>query len=176
MAAVHSPIPVTHVVSVPKTVEPTAPTPKPAPDPYANVKLDGMQRAVYRALVEKGLQPYQAAGVLGNMENESGFNVETKAMDVNGHYAYGLICWNAGSYPDADKLVTGDVWRDLGAQVDYLFNSTHNFWPAMNSGSTAYEIGGAFNHLVEVSVGSEPGGPQWTDRAQHASEYYELVK
>jgi hypothetical protein len=86
---------------------------------------------------------------MGNMQNESAFNVETNWPDVNGYHAYGLISWNAAFYPDAPSLVTGDQWADLAQQVQYLLHHTRRIAKGLR-GPTAAEVASNWSDYVEA--------------------------
>jgi len=79
----------------------------------------------------------QAAGVMGNMRNESDFNVETNWPDTNGFHAYGLISWNARFYPRAPALVTGHQRADLARQVQYLLHHTRRIRKGLRGSTVA---------------------------------------
>jgi hypothetical protein len=104
---------------------------------------------IWSALRAAGYSPVQAAGVMGNMRNESAFNVETNWPDTNGFHAYGLISWNAAFYPDAPSLVTGDQWADLARQVDYLLHHTRRIGKGLK-GSTPAEVASNWSDYVEA--------------------------
>jgi len=87
--------------------------------------------------------------MMGNMQNESAFNVETNWPDVNGFHAYGLISWNAAFYPNAPSLVTGDQWADLARQVQYLQQHTRRVRKGLR-GSTAAEVDSNWSDYVEA--------------------------
>lgn len=126
------------------------------------------QRTIYTDLVNAGLSSNQAAGVMGNMEYESGFNVEAHAMDTNGFESNGLIQWNEASYPDSGSLITGNVNKDLQDQINYLIHNTHNTQEGLQ-GSTAGQVGGNWASHVEVCQGCQPGGAQYNERVAAAT-------
>ena len=126
------------------------------------------EKTIYTDLVNAGLSSNQAAGVMGNMEFESGFNVEARAMDTNGFYSNGLIQWNEASYPDSGKLVTGNSNSDLMNQINYLIHNTHNTQQGL-AGSTAGQVGGNWASHVEVCQGCQPGGAQYNERVNAAT-------
>src|SRR3954447_14664642 len=99
----------------------THPAPPPPPLPRSGPVT---KRVIWGALRAAGYSRIQAAGVMGNMRNESDFNVETNWPDTNGFHAYGLISWNARFYPRAPSLVTGHQRADLARQVQYLLHHT----------------------------------------------------
>jgi hypothetical protein len=127
---------------------------------------------VYQALTKAGLLPYQAAGVLGNIQNESTFRTEVAAMDTNGKMSYGLIQWNAGSYPNASQYVTGNAAKDLQTQAAAIVNlfRTHNI-----GGTTAAQVAGNWAAQVEVCQGCQPGGSQWTQRVANATAIFQQI-
>jgi hypothetical protein len=172
-----------HAVPAPK---PKAVAPKPKHHAHFNAGSlparthgwngTGYPRAIYIALRQAGLNRTQASAVLGNVQNESVYNPETNAMDSNGLRSYGLICWNAGSYPNAYKLVTGHPYRDIRVQVRYLLHNTNNVQKVLRSGLNAHNMAGDFNQFVEVSAYSWPGGIQHEQRSINADHIYRQVR
>lgn len=76
---------------------------------------------------ELGLDDQQAAGVLGNMQQESGFNPEATNPDSG---AYGIAQWYAERKTGLTNFAQseGKQVNDLGVQLDYLkkeLNSTY---------------------------------------------------
>lgn len=120
---------------------------------------------IWDALTSAGFSAVQAAGVMGNMISESSLNVESAAMDSNGAMAYGLVSWNAASYPNASGLVTGHPAADLKRQVDFLASSGGR---AAASGTTVRETAGNFASGYERCQGCQSGGSQWTTRVSQA--------
>jgi hypothetical protein len=126
------------------------------------------EQQVYQALTAAGFSQVQAAGVMGNMENESDFNVEAAALDSNGLESYGLIQWNAGSYPNAGSLVTGNAAQDLANQVQFLLHDTSGTGQGLQ-GSTASQVASNWAQFVEVCSGCQPGGGQSIERQNNAN-------
>jgi hypothetical protein len=133
------------------------------------------KRAIWRALRAAGYSQVQAAGVMGNMQNESAFNVETNWPDVNGFHAYGLISWNAAFYPHAPSLVTGDQWADLARQVRYLHRHTRRVTKGLR-GSTAAEVASNWSDYVEACAGCAFGDYQNSRRQAIAVIIYQEAK
>lgn len=102
------------------------------------------------------------------MQNESDFNVESAAMDTNGAMSYGLIQWNAASYPNASSLVTGNTAKDLANQVNFLLHGTSGTGQGLQ-GQTAADVAGNWAQFVEVCSGCQPGGAQYTQRQANAN-------
>jgi hypothetical protein len=126
---------------------------------------------IWSALRAAGYSPTQAAGVMGNMRNESAFNVETDWLDRNGYHAYGLISWNAAFYPDAPSLVTGDTRADLAQQVQYLLRHTRRVTKGLK-GSTVTEVASNWANYVESCAGCAFGGSQNNRRQAIAVAIY----
>lgn len=136
---------------------------------------DATEKTIYDALTNAGFSMTQAAGLMGNMENESSFNVESDAIDSNGYPAVGLISWNEQSYPNAGTLVTGNQKKDLKDQINYLKTNTDNFKEGIQ-GNSAEAVAGNFAQYVEVCQGCAPGGAQWTARRANANQIYSDAK
>ncbi len=133
------------------------------------------ERDIYNALTKSGYNMEQAAGIMGNMQNESSFNVESSAVDSNGYTADGLISWNQASYPNAGNLVTGNPKKDLKDQVKYLRTQTNGVNMGLQ-GTSAEEVAGNWAQYVEVCKGCAPGGAQWTQRRANAQTIFQEAK
>lgn len=103
----------------------------------ASTALSGSESAekIWYFLVGKGLTPVQAAGVMGNLQAESGFNPKrvqgTKTPDgdkdnitVDGKTGYGLAQWTDRSrQQNLDNFAKGKgtITGDLATQLDFLY-------------------------------------------------------
>ncbi|HTQ47383.1 MAG TPA: phage tail tip lysozyme [Polyangiaceae bacterium] len=56
--------------------------------------VSGNEKAAYQFFVSKGLKPFQAAGIVGNLEQES--NVEPTAIEYGGGPGRGIAQWSVG--------------------------------------------------------------------------------
>lgn len=130
-------------------------------------------KQIWDELINAGASPVQAAGIMGNMMNESSFNPEANAVDSNGARSYGLIQWNAASYPSASSLVTGNPLEDMRRQIRFLVQ-TGGLHAA--SGASASQAGGAFAANYERCQGCQPGGTQWSERSANASSIFSDAK
>jgi hypothetical protein len=75
----------------------------------------------YDFLVGKGLSCEQAAGVIGNLQLESGLNPRLEAMDTNNKMSRGIAMWQP---PRWQNLLTFSAGRDpwaLSTQLEFLW-------------------------------------------------------
>lgn len=104
---------------------------------------------VFNFLVNKGLTDFQAAGVLGNMHHESGYQPQrlqgtksgtiTRAEDVPRNQtakAYGLVQWDKAHKMIDPVTAAGKDPNDIYAQLEFLWAQLNNQWPEGWSGST----------------------------------------
>jgi hypothetical protein len=56
--------------------------------------VSGNEKSAYEFFVKKGLKPFQAAGIVGNLEQES--NVEPTAIEYGGGPGRGIAQWSTG--------------------------------------------------------------------------------
>ena len=85
----------------------------------SNAEFKQNQVSVKNKLKANGLTKTQAAGVMGNIQMESGFNpTNLNKADSNGYPSYGLIQWNFRYY-NKDKDVIGTT---VDSQMNYLLN------------------------------------------------------
>jgi Phage tail lysozyme len=127
------------------------------------------EQQIWDAMTKAGYSANQAAGIMGNMENESSFNQEAAALDTNGKMSVGLIQWNEASYPNAGSLVTGNASKDLAAQIAALKTGTAGVASGLQ-GSTAAQVAGNWAQYVEVCAGCQPGGSQYSQRQANAAQ------
>jgi Phage tail lysozyme len=127
------------------------------------------EREVYDALVGKGFSMAQAAGIMGNIQNESTFNQEAIG---DGGQSFGLVQWYTPSYPFAPSLVTGHLAADLANQMDHIVNASHG----VSMGGSAETVAGNWASQFERCVGCQPGGPQWSSRVANAGRIFTQAK
>lgn len=106
---------------------------------------DSNAEKLYRFLRAKGLSPEQAAGIIGNVMQESGggtFNISPDALNPSSG-AYGIIQWYAGRKTKllayADRV--GKPKNDLGMQMDFMW----------------LELNGAYKHSVLNPIKASSG-------------------
>lgn len=78
---------------------------------------DNLSKAM-NFFVSKGLNPTQAAAIIGNMEQESGVGLNPTAVNPTSG-AYGIAQWLGGRL---DKLKTLQGYNTLGVQLNYLWD------------------------------------------------------
>jgi hypothetical protein len=121
---------------------------------------------IFDELIDQGATPVQAFGILGNAIAESSLNPEANVVDSNGYRSYGLWQFNAGSYPDASSLVTGNAAKDMVSQVTFLFQ---NGGLAAATGTTAAQTAGNFAQGFERCSTCDPGGSSYDQRQSYAN-------
>lgn len=82
---------------------------------------DENARAIYNHLVNKGLPANVIAGIMGNLQAESGFN--SSAVGDGGN-SIGLAQWYAGRGDNLRNFAQqrGKEWNDIGTQLDFLLD------------------------------------------------------
>lgn len=98
-------------------------------------KAEAKKNAVYimNDLIKRGLQPHQAAGIVGNLMAESGLNPSSNAPDTNGLHAGGLASWNGPLWERLHKFAAqqGKNWNNIDLQLDYLWSLLNDNSPQM---------------------------------------------
>jgi hypothetical protein len=120
---------------------------------------------IWDALEAAGASSIQAAAIMGNMISESSLNPEAVQQGVSDP-GYGLVQWEASSYPSAPSLVTGDPVADMQAQITFLAQ-TGGLSAA--SGSTVAQAASNFAANYERCEYCAPGESQNTARQAQAA-------
>ena len=125
-------------------------------------------RIAQRYLSEKGFKPHQVAGIIGNLQQESGPGLKTAAVGDGGN-AYGIAQWN-GPRRRAFKAYAakrGKKPNSLIVQLDYLvheLNTTERgAMAALQKTRTAAEAAKVFSEKFE-----RPGTPHLARRVRYA--------
>lgn len=96
---------------------------------------------IFNFFVGKGLTDFQAAGILGNMYEESGFEPQ-RAQGIFNRLVpadnwseakgggYGLVQWTPGSKMVDPVKTFGKDPNDLGVQLEFLWAQLQGEWPA----------------------------------------------
>lgn len=102
---------------------------------------DNVGRALNYLVEEKGLPPHIASGIIGNLMQESGQNLNIQALNEDdggeGVDSYGIAQWQGTRLEDL-KRVAGDRINTLEGQLDFMmweFENTekHNFKKVMKA-------------------------------------------
>jgi hypothetical protein len=77
---------------------------------------------IWNGLLAEGATEIEAAGMMGNMVQESSLNPENDAIDINGSRSIGIVSWNQapGVYHNAAELLTGNPTVDIKNQIAAL--------------------------------------------------------
>lgn len=115
---------------------------------------NGNEDKVYNYFIGKGLTPAQAAGIMGNMQTESGFEPErlqgvydkqvpaAQAYPTQGdvaHTGWGLVQWTPYTKIINPTQAAGRDPNDLGTQLDFLWGQLYG--KAGDLGMTSPELG-----------------------------------
>lgn len=156
---------------------------------------------IYNYLIGKGLKDFQAAGIMGNMHHESGFEpkraqgifdrlVEPKDWAQAKGGGYGLVQWTLGSKMVDPVTAAGKDAGELSVQLDFLWGQLNNKWPegwpgqAPSTGFNEKAAGDAVKaseDITEATVAFElqyerhAGGPQ-PDRVVEAQKILDRLK
>ena len=128
------------------------------------------QAMAYDLLLKKGYQPHVAAGLVGNLMQESGRNINTAAVGDSGN-AYGAVQWNGPRRRAylAYAQEKGADPADLATQIDYLDQEMRG------PESAAFEALQAAQTPEEAAqIASDkfwrPGVPMMENRRKYAQE------
>lgn len=109
---------------------------------------------------KRGLQPHQAAGIVGNLRAESGLNPSSHTMDTNKKMAGGLAMWNGSLWEKLhrDSAAYGKPWNDMDYQLDFLWNMLNQNDKQMNdvrarlaAAKTPYEASDAWAYFEKYA-------------------------
>jgi len=125
---------------------------------------DGNEEKIWNFLRDKGLTNEQTAGVMGNIQAESGFN--PAIVEGGSGIGFGIVQWSFGrrSALEAAAAKKGVPPSDLGFQLEYLYQeltvretnrpeykSFPNEWEMLKGQSSIEDALVAFHHEFEVS-------------------------
>jgi hypothetical protein len=129
---------------------------------------------VYRYLKGKGYNEIAAAGIMGNIQQESSFST----TDVNSESgAYGMCQWLGGRLDNLKALATSTNRKvdDAGTQLDFLWVELQDYEAlvpgALNNTGTCEEAAEIFEKKFERS-----GGSAMENRKTYAKQFYDKIK
>ncbi|NKY49459.1 phage tail tip lysozyme [Nocardia vermiculata] len=143
---------------VPSHVRQAAFNPSDGPAPSITEGQKPTAEAIYQYLLEKGFTPAQAAGIIGNMQIESGF--ETDAYNA-GEGAIGLCQWEGGRRTNLEAFAAGKNLGDWRTQVDFMVHEMQTSeslaYSQVKAAQTPGEAAAAFDQYYERSSGEARG-------------------
>lgn len=127
---------------------------------------DSIEEQVWNFLITKGLTAEQAAGVMGNISHESGFN--PAAIEGGNSIGFGIVQWSFGRRAALEQAAaqTGKNPADLSFQLEYLFTEMNirqvgnaNYagkgytseWDGLTKQQTVEDAVIFFHHEFEIS-------------------------
>lgn len=137
-------------------------------------------RAAFDFFVGQGLAPHQAAGVVGNLQGESGQNLNPNAVNPgdgrDGSDSIGIGQWN-GTRAQALKeyaAAKGAPWNDLSTQLEFLHQELKGpesgAYGRLMAAKTPEEAGQAMLAYERPKDWNKPGAHP--ERAQYAAKAY----
>lgn len=155
-------------------------------DPAAAVSemkapVGGRVGRAYQRLISKGWAPHQAAGIVGNLQAESGAGLNTQARNAgdgtDGSDSIGIAQWN-GRRAQALKsfaAAQGTDWHDFDTQIDFidyeLRSSERAAGENLARSTNAEEAAAAFTGYERPagwSASNARGAHNWTGRRDNA--------
>jgi hypothetical protein len=132
--------------------------------------------------VDKALAQVLIAGVMGNIQKESGFNQSVKHLDTNGVYSYGLIQWNEGTYPNMFQSLGTTVVSQMTKLVDGYTSNFQKYVAQVRgtSGIDSYTAAFLFAKVVEIcafcyktlDIYNADKVYNQSDRSKYADDFY----
>jgi Phage tail lysozyme len=122
------------------------------------------EQTIWNDLLAEGASSVQAAGIMGNMQNESGFDPE--AIGDQGT-SFGLV----QQHGNFSFLVTGNTTADLTKQLQNIKGDI-----GLASGSSAGAAASGFAANFEKCVGCQVGGAQNLQRSSNAQAIFNMAQ
>ena len=147
---------------------------------------DAITQQIWAYLTTKlGMSEAAAAGVMGNMEQESGCNID---LHQSGGSAYGLCQWDGGR---KSELMSRSGYNTLAVQLEYLSEELPNqYWKKSGTindkdgnsysySSMTYEEFKALTDVATATIKFEAaferaGKPMMAKRISYAKRFYEM--
>lgn len=131
---------------------------------------------VQRRLYELGYSPHQVAGIIGNLQQESGRNLNPNVVGDKGT-AYGIAQWRGPRFEGLQSFAQqrGVDWRDPSLQADYIhheLNTTERRAGDMlrnaRSAEDATKAFISFERPAGFSWNNPAAGHGWANRLNNA--------
>lgn len=98
-------------------------------DPATVLTGNDNQQKVYNFFISKGLQPFQSAGIVGNLMVESSPDLDPTIVQSNG-VGHGIAQWSKpGRWDQLVIFAKTKSPTDLGVQLDFLFYEAEHVSP-----------------------------------------------
>jgi peptidoglycan hydrolase-like protein with peptidoglycan-binding domain len=127
----------------------------------ANLGPSASARDATDYFISKGWTPAQAAGIVGNLQAESGRDLNPNAIGDNGR-AYGIAQWHPDRQNKFEQLFGKDIRQSsLGEQLAFvhweLENTERRAGQMLSTANTAEEAAVIFDKYYERSAGLHTG-------------------
>ncbi len=133
----------------------------------AGVGSTGDAKKAMDFFTSRGWQAHQAAGIVGNLQVESGANLNPNAMRENdagpGLHSYGIAQWNRERFAGLQAYAKskGKPWNDFDTQLEYVDTELRgyklNAGRALMNARTAEDAAVIVDKMYEVSSGAARG-------------------
>lgn len=143
--------------------------------PGTQTAMTGPANQVYDRMIAEGMQPHQAAAIVGNLMQESGPGLNTGAVGDGGN-SFGMAQWN-GPRMQALQAFAGERGTDpsdLQTQIDFLVHEMQG------PESAAFEAIKSAPDLESATLAASdrfwrPGTPMNENRVNYAQDFYNSV-
>lgn len=142
------------------------------------LKGSTIEEKIFNFFIAKGLKPFQAAGIMGNMKAESGLNPRIVEGGGEADYptngtGFGLVQWTftERQQPLVEQAEAAGVKpSDLGIQLEYVMWELNTKYPAINSEFRATTDVEAATWVIEDKY-EVHAGPRQPFRVEAARDY-----
>lgn len=149
-------------------------------DPSASELPPDNGQTAFNFFTSQGLAPHQAAGIVGNLQGESGQGLNPNAVNKgdgrDGSDSIGIGQWN-GTRAEALKAYAaekGTSWNDLNTQLEFLHSELKGpeskAYAGLTSAKTPEEAGQAMLAYERPKDWNKPGAHP--ERAQYAARAF----
>lgn len=145
------------------------------------LRVDKVTQAVWGFLTNNGFSEAAAAGIMGNMDAESGINPE--AVQPNGDKAYGICQWAGGRKNNLINYASskGCNWTDLATQLEFLLEELQSGGQYLGSKAEKYKSLSEFMNATDPAQAAvdfeksfeRAGKPVLEKRIEAALYYYQ---
>lgn len=144
------------------------------------LRVDKITQAVWGFLINNGFSEAAVAGIMGNMDAESGINPE--AIQPNGDKAYGICQWAGERKNNLIRYASnkGCQWTDLATQLEFLLEELQSGGQYLGSKAEKYKSLSEFMNATDPAQAAvdfeksfeRAGKPVLEKRIEAALYYY----